>query len=177
MIRLQVVGNLLCRRIAGEAAVIMMACIICLKLGDRSARNNLQVTIGLRDDMKNISVRVEDEFHQQISQAAKAKEMALSDFVRASLQAKCQQDAGQEQQGPLLDNLNRQLETLGHQLTEKDEQIREVLKQHDHAQQIIAMQQNTLSQMTEQNRLLLDATQEKEEKQVGFWGRLIGQRA
>ena len=103
--------------------------------------------------------------------------MALSDFVRASLQAKCQQDADQDQQGPLLDNLNRQLETLGQPLTEKDEQIREVLKQHDHAQQIIAMQQNTLSQMTEQNRLLLDATQEKEEKQVGFWGRLIGQRA
>ncbi len=35
-----------CRRIAGEAAVIMMACIICLKLGDRSARTIYRLRSG-----------------------------------------------------------------------------------------------------------------------------------
>ena len=63
------------------------------------------------------------------------------------------------------------------QLSEKDKQIDELLKQQDQSQQIIAMQQKNLDRLTEQNQLLLEASQEKEEKKVGFWGRLIGQRA
>ena len=55
--------------------------------------------------------------------------------------------------------------------------MKELLKQQDQAQQIIAMQQKNLDRLTEQNQLLLEANQEKEEKKVGFWGRLIGQRA
>ena len=52
------------------------------------------------------------------------------------------------------------------QLSEKDKQIDELLKQ-----------QKNLDRLTEQNQLLIEASQEKEEKKVGFWGRLIGQRA
>ena len=63
------------------------------------------------------------------------------------------------------------------QLSEKDKQIDELLKQQDQSQQIIAMQQKNLDRLTEQNQLLIEASQEKEEKKVGFWGRLIGQRA
>ena len=63
------------------------------------------------------------------------------------------------------------------QLSEKDKQIDELLKQQDQSQQIIAMQQKNLDRLTEQNQLLLEASQDKEEKKVGFWGRLIGQRA
>ena len=61
------------------------------------------------------------------------------------------------------------------QLSEKDKQIDELLKQQDQSQQIIAMQQKNLDRLTEQNQLLLEASQEV--KKVGFWGRLIGQRA
>ena len=63
------------------------------------------------------------------------------------------------------------------QLSEKDKQIDELLKQQDQSQQIIAMQQKNLDRLTEQNQLLLEASQDKEEKKIGFWGRLIGQRA
>jgi len=63
------------------------------------------------------------------------------------------------------------------QLSEKDKQIDELLKQQDQSQQIIAMQQKNLDRLTEQNQLLIEASQEKEEKKVGFWGQLIGQQA
>ena len=69
------------------------------------------------------------------------------------------------------------VELLEQQLTEKDDQIREILKQQDQGQQLAAMQQQTIGKLTEQNQLLLEASQEKEEKKVGFWGRLAGQRA
>ena len=62
-------------------------------------------------------------------------------------------------------------------IDEKNKQIIELLKQQDQAQQIMAMQQKTIDKLTEQNQLLLESSQEKEEKKVGFWGRLIGQRA
>ena len=39
------------------------------------------------------------------------------------------------------------------------------------------MQQKNLDRLTEQNQLLLEASQEEKEKKIGFWGRLIGQRA
>ena len=62
-------------------------------------------------------------------------------------------------------------------IDEKNKQIIELLKQQDQAQQIMAMQQKTIDKLTEQNQLLLETSREKEEKKVGFWGRLIGQRA
>ena len=62
-------------------------------------------------------------------------------------------------------------------IDEKNKQIIELLKQQDQGQQLAAMQQKTIDKLTEQNQLLLESSQEKEEKKVGFWGRLIGQRA
>ena len=50
--------------------------------------------------MKNISVRVDDDFHKKVTDKAKDKDMALSDFVRASLQAMCRQCAGNVQAKP-----------------------------------------------------------------------------
>ena len=81
----------------------------------------------------------------------------------------------------MIDQLKSEVEHLrkhlNEQTTEKDHQMKELLKQQDQAQQIIAMQQKNLDRLTEQNQLLLEASQEKEEKKVGFWERLIGQRA
>ena len=62
-------------------------------------------------------------------------------------------------------------------IDEKNKQIIELLKQQDQGQQLAAMQQKTIDKLTEQNQLLLETSREKEEKKVGFWGRLIGQRA
>ena len=70
-----------------------------------------------------------------------------------------------------------QLESTQQQVSTKDKQIEEILKQQDQGQQLAAMQQQTIDKLTEQNQLLLEASQEKEEKKVSFWGRLIGQRA
>ena len=86
-----------------------------------------------------------------------------------------------ETQQKIIDQLKSEVEYLrkhlNEQTNEKDHQMKELLKQQDQAQQIIAMQQKNLDRLTEQNQLRLEATQEKEEKKVGFWGRLIGQRA
>ena len=61
------------------------------------------------------------------------------------------------------------------QIDDANHQIKELLKQQDQGQQLAAMQQKTIDKLTEQNQLLLESR--KEEKKVGFWGRLIGQRA
>ena len=63
------------------------------------------------------------------------------------------------------------------QVNDYKDQVTELLKQNDQGQQLAAMQQQTISKLTEQNQLLLEASQEKEEKKVSFWGRLVGQRA
>jgi len=73
------------------------------------------------------------------------------------------------------ETLRELISTLQQELTAKNKQIEEFLKQQDQGQQLAAMQQKTIDKLTEQNQLLLEAG--IEEKKVGFWGRLIGQRA
>ena len=82
-----------------------------------------------------------------------------------------------ETQQEMIGQLQSEVEHLREQTVEKSNQMKEILKQQDQAQQIIAMQQKSIDKLTEQNQLLLEASQEKEEKKVGFWARLIGQRA
>ena len=74
-----------------------------------------------------------------------------------------------------IQTLRSQIESSHQQVLTKDKQIEELLKQQDQGQQLAAMQQKTIDKLTEQNQLLLETSQE--EKKVGFWGRLIGQRA
>jgi len=76
-----------------------------------------------------------------------------------------------------LKTLTDQLQAKDSQLEKRDQQIDELLKQQDQAQQIIAMQQKSIDKLSEQNQLLLEASQEKKEKKISFWARLIGQRA
>ena len=71
--------------------------------------------------------------------------------------------------------IESQISSYEEQIVGNKNQVDELLKQQDQAQQIMAMQQKTIDKLTEQNQLLLEANQE--EKKVGFWGRLIGQRA
>ena len=69
------------------------------------------------------------------------------------------------------------ISTLQQELTAKNTEIEEFLKQQDQGQQLAAMQQKTIAKLTEQNQQLYEASQEKEEKKVSFWRRLVGQRA
>ena len=71
--------------------------------------------------------------------------------------------------------IKSQISSYEEQIGGHKNQVDELLKQQDQAQQIMAMQQKTIDKLTEQNQLLLETSQE--EKKVGFWGRLIGQRA
>ena len=115
--------------------------------------------------MKNISVRVDDDFHKKVTGKAKEKDMALSDFVRASLQAMCRQNQHNEND-PLIN-------TLKQQLTEKDRQIESFLEQQDQFQKIVAMQQQSIQSITSQNQLLIESSYQKK---PSFWQRLIGQK-
>ena len=58
------------------------------------------------------------------------------------------------------------------QVEEANNQINELLKQQNQAQQLSAMQQKTIDRLTEQNQLLLETSQQKK---PSFWQRLIGQ--
>ena len=115
--------------------------------------------------MKNISVRVDDDFHKKVTDKAKDKDMALSDFVRASLQAMCRQNQHNEND-PLINILKQQL-------TEKDRQIESFLEQQDQFQKIVAMQQQSTQSITSQNQLLIESSYQKK---PSFWQRLIGQK-
>ena len=115
--------------------------------------------------MKNISVRVDDDFHKKVADQAKEQDMALSDFVRASLQAMCRQNQHNEHD-PLINILKQQL-------TEKDRQIESFLEQQDQFQKIVAMQQQSIQNITSQNQLLIESSYQKK---PSFWQRLIGQK-
>ena len=54
-------------------------------------------------------------------------------------------------------------------MEKKNKQIIELLKQQDQVQQLVAMHQKTIDKLTGQNQLLIEASQEKEEKKVGLW--------
>ena len=108
--------------------------------------------------MKNISVRVDNDFHKKVDNKAKEQNMALSDFLRASLQAMCRQSQHNEDD-PLIN-------TLKQQLTEKDRQIESFLEQQDQFQKIVAMQQQSIQSITSQNQLLLETSQQKKRS---FW--------
>ena len=115
--------------------------------------------------MKNISVRVDDDFHKKVADQAKEQDMALSDFVRASLQAMCRQNQHNEHD-PLINILKQQL-------TEKDRQIESFLEQQDQFQKIVAMQLQSIQSITSQNLLLIESCYQKK---PSFWQRLIGQK-
>ena len=76
-----------------------------------------------------------------------------------------------------LDLMESQTSDYKKQVNDYKDQVTELLKQNDQGQQLAAMQQQTIDKLTEQNQLLLEANQEKGEKKVSFWGRLVGQRA
>ena len=59
------------------------------------------------------------------------------------------------------------------QVEEANNQINELLKQQNQAQQLSAMQQKTIDKLTEQNQLLLETSQQKK---PSFWQRRIGQK-
>ena len=115
--------------------------------------------------MKNISVRVDDDFHKKVADQAKEQDMAMSDFVRASLQAMCRQYQHNEND-PLINILKQQL-------TEKDRQIESFLEQQDQFQKIVAMQQQSIQNITSQNQLLIESSYQIK---PSFWQRLIGQK-
>ena len=116
--------------------------------------------------MKNISVRVDDDFHKKVADQAKEQDMALSDFVRASLQAMCRHNEKHNENDPLINILKQQL-------TEKDRQIESFLEQQDQFQKIVAMQQQSIQSITSQNQLLIESSYQKK---PSFWQRLIGQK-
>ena len=69
--------------------------------------------------------------------------------------------------------LNQKVIDKEKQVEEANNQINELLKQQNQAQQLSAMQQKTIDRLTEQNQLLLETNQQKK---PSFWQRLIGQK-
>ena len=148
---------------------------------------------------KNIALKIHADLHKAATETAKRKGISLSKLIRKSIEQYCTRTiheekhvAGQNTEDQGTDNahantekpheqshetLRELISTLQQELTAKNKQIEEFLKQQDQGQQLAAMQQKTIDKLTEQNQLLLESSQEKEEKKVGFWGRLIGQRA
>ena len=135
--------------------------------------------------MKAFSVRLKAPLHQTASQKADELGIPITELVRQALHSFCTTGSAHASKTShisaetslRMNLLESQLESTQQQVLTKDKQIEEILKQQDQGQQLAAMQQQTIGKLTEQNQLLLEASQEKEEKKVGFWGRLVGQRA
>jgi len=135
--------------------------------------------------MKAFSVRLKAPLHQTASQKADELGIPITELVRQALHSFCTTESAHAstpshisaETSLRMNLLESQLESTQQQVLTKDKQIEEILKQQDQGQQLAAMQQQTIGKLTEQNQLLLEASQEKEEKKVGFWGRLVGQRA
>ena len=98
------------------------------------------------------------------------------------LEDKTYQETYQPDDEPYQDELNFKIENeylkqkvidKEKQVEEANNQINELLKQQNQAQQLSAMQQKTIDKLTEQNQLLLETTQQKK---PSFWQRLIGQK-
>ena len=135
--------------------------------------------------MKAFSVRLKEPLHQTASEKADELGIPITELVRQALHSFCTTESTHASKTShisaetslRMNLLESQLESTQQQVLTKDKQIEEILKQQDQGQQLAAMQQQTIDKLTEQNQLLLEASQEKEEKKVGFWGRLVGQRA
>ena len=98
------------------------------------------------------------------------------------LEDKTSQDTSQPDDETSQDELNFKIENeyLKQKVIDKEKhveeannQINELLKQQNQAQQLSAMQQKTIDRLTEQNQLLLETTQQKK---PSLWQRLIGQK-
>ena len=98
------------------------------------------------------------------------------------LEDKTSQDTSQPDDETSQDELNFKIENeyLKQKVIDKEKhveeannQINELLKQQNQAQQLSAMQQKTIDRLTEQNQLLLETSQQKK---PSFWQRLIGQK-
>jgi len=98
------------------------------------------------------------------------------------LEDETSQDASQPDDETSQDELNFKIENeylkqkvidKEKQVEEANNQINELLKQQNQAQQLSAMQQKTIDRLTEQNQLLLETSQQKK---PSLWQRLIGQK-
>ena len=123
----------------------------------------------LIENDNNASCEASQETYQGTSQTFQTDPQGTSQASQASSQVEKVEIENKYLKQTLADK-EKQIDDANHQ-------IKELLKQQDQGQQLAAMQQKTIDKLTEQNQLLLQASQEKEEKKVGFWGRLIGQRA
>ena len=142
--------------------------------------------------MKNsrLGLKVTDELRQKLDDKADELKLSISNLIRLCIEHYFEQNPKTTNKGSnqtfkngstwfneLVEEKDSRISDLNREIEKKNKQIEEFQKQQDQAQQIMAMQQKNLDRLTEQNQLLLQASQEKEEKKVGFWGRLIGQRA
>ena len=142
--------------------------------------------------MKNsrLGLKVTDELRQKLDERADELKLSISNLIRLCIEHFFEQNSNPTNKGSnqtfengstwfneLVEEKDSRISDLNREIEKKNKQIEEFQKQQDQAQQIMAMQQKNLDRLTEQNQLLLEASQEKEEKKVGFWGRLIGQRA
>ena len=103
-------------------------------------------------------------------------------IIYANYQSQSTQETSQPDDETSQDELNFKIENeylkqkvidKEKQVEEANNQINELLKQQNQAQQLSAMQQKTIDKLTEQNQLLLETTQQKK---PSFWQRLIGQK-
>ena len=142
--------------------------------------------------MKNsrLGLKVTAELRQKLEMKATELKLSISDLIRLCIESYFEKGSthfnGSSTRefesrstwfNELVQEKDDRVSDLKREIEEKNKQIEEFQKQQDQAQQIIAMQQKNIDRLTEQNHLLLEASQEKEAKKVGFWGRLVGQRA
>ena len=100
-----------------------------------------------------ISIKLDSQFRDQLTNKAKNQDLSLSAYIRKCIDAYDQSNTESDQSNTEYDEGNTEsdrinsdyIQTLKQQLDIKDQQIDDLLKQHDQTQQLFAVQQKQLT--------------------------------
>ena len=136
--------------------------------------------------MKNsrIGIKVTEEYRTIIERNATEVGLSISEYIRQCIgqclnvepefeQSSTNINGSSKGFDQIIEEKDTRISDLKEQILEKDTQMKSLLQQQDQSQQLLAMQQNSLNTLTEQNQLLIESSQQKKSS---FWQRLIGQK-
>ena len=122
---------------------------------------------------KKFSITFPQELYDQVKEFAESQGQTIATIIREATTFRVKKGGKEEPSTKLGSDAQKLISTLELHNSTLTEQVRDLQKSLDQSQQLIAMQQNSLSTLAEQNQLLIESSQQKK---PSFWQRLIGQK-
>ena len=122
---------------------------------------------------KKFSITFPQELYDQVKESAESQGQTIATIIREATTFRVKKGGKEEPSTKLGSDAQKLISTLELHNSTLTEQVRDLQKSLDQSQQLLAMQQNSLSTLAEQNQLLIESSQQKK---PSFWQRLIGQK-